>query len=108
MAPSSRSQLTSAVMRRSSPSLSSRAIHSRMSTKLIDPASLSACHTRRSRDRLDSHVLEAGLRFEQTDQTLAARDGHLSLKRQVYAVLFRAPVVVGRRHKDPGPGAGVQ
>src|SRR6266403_101416 len=35
MAPSSRSQFTSAVMRRSSPSLSSRAIHSRMSTKLI-------------------------------------------------------------------------
>src|SRR4029450_12813958 len=39
MAPSSRSQSTSAVMRLSSPSLSRRAIHSRMSTKLIDSAS---------------------------------------------------------------------
>src|SRR5437867_13329802 len=35
IAPSSRSQSTSAVMRRSSPSFSSRVIHSRMSQKLI-------------------------------------------------------------------------
>src|SRR4029077_4280476 len=49
MAPSSRSQLTSAVMRRSSPSLSSRAIHSRMSTKLIAAASPSPSSAERGR-----------------------------------------------------------
>src|SRR5580765_4875849 len=57
MAPSSRSQLTSAVMRRSSPSLSSRAIHSRMSTKLIAAASLSPSSAERRR-HLGEEALE--------------------------------------------------
>src|SRR5712671_3767216 len=95
-APSSRSQSTSAVIRRSSPSLSSRAIHSRMSTKLIAPASLPPGGARRSCDRLDPHVLEAGLRLEQADQTLAAPDGNLSLERHVNAVVVDTP---GHEHE---------
>src|SRR5262245_5845491 len=102
MAPSSRSQSTSAVMRLSSPSLSSRAIHSRMSTKLIDPASLSALGALGSCDRLDPHALEAGLRLEQVDQTLLASRRDPRLQRQVNAMLVDASLVLGRRDRDSG------
>src|SRR5438093_7782444 len=108
MAPSSRSQSTSAVIRRSSPSLSSRAIHSRMSTKLIAPASLSALGAPQSFDRLDPHALEAGLRLEQVDQTLLASGRYPCLERQVNAMLVDAPLVLGRRDRDSRLRKGAQ
>src|SRR5439155_26545490 len=60
MAPSSRSLSTSAVIRRSSPSLSSRAIHSRMSTKLIAEISFRASFAERRR-HLAEEPLELSL-----------------------------------------------
>src|SRR5262245_2980983 len=108
MAPSSRSQSTSAVMRLSSPSLSSRAIHSRMSTKLIAQISLSALGARRSCDQLDPHALEAGLRLEQVDQTLLASERDPRLQRQMNAMLVDASLVLGRRDRDSGLREGAQ
>src|SRR5215470_4113355 len=108
MAPSSRSQSTSAVMRRSSPSLSSRPIHSRMSTKLIAPISLRAVGAPRSSERLDPHTLEAGLRLEQVDQALLAPRRHPRLERQVNTMLVDAPLVLGRRDRDSGLGEDAQ
>src|SRR6266436_6602842 len=61
MAPSSRSQSTSALIRRSSPSVSSRAIHSRMSTKLIAPAFLSSSARRRSSAERRRYLAEEAL-----------------------------------------------
>src|SRR5262249_58048808 len=95
-------------MRLSSPSLSSRAIHSRMSTKLIAQISLSALGARRSCDRLDPHALEAGLRLEQVDQTLLASERDPRLQRQMNAMLVDASLVLGRRDRDSGLRVGGQ
>src|SRR6266446_2928501 len=61
MAPISRSQSTSALIRRSSRSVSSRAIHSRMSTKLIAPAFLSSSARRRSSAERRRYLAEEAL-----------------------------------------------
>src|SRR5881296_1455560 len=61
IAPSSRFQSTSALIRRSSPSVSSRVTHSRMSTKLIGPVFLSSDIRRRSCAERRRHLAEEAL-----------------------------------------------
>src|SRR5438105_11571926 len=61
IAPSSRFQSTSALIRRSSPSVSSRVIHSRMSTKLMAPTFLSSGIRKASCAERRRHLAEEAL-----------------------------------------------
>src|SRR5262244_4150201 len=104
MAPSSRSQSTSAVTRRISPSLSSRPIHSRMSTKLIARSSRAERRRHLAKEALElpdlvpraeaeRHVADAGVevRGELLDALLGtARDRPLlhELAREVRGVVL--------------------